>query len=155
MIINGPTVGTPMPRTNYEQTDPSKADYLKGRDALNKKIQDAQTVASNAQAAADNAQTAANNANKYTDDQMRKSLCNTNLATDYSTVLEACMNAPEAGSSLRTVKSTFAFFKSSTAFAALQAALYAPSLPMKNRTSAFSGRSRIASLRQSQISFSP
>lgn len=62
MIINGPTVGTPMPRSNYEQTDPSKADYLKGKDALDKKIQDAQTAANNAKTAADNAQNTANTA---------------------------------------------------------------------------------------------
>ena len=62
MIIKGNTVGTPMPRTNYEQTDPTKADYLKGKDVLDEKIQDAQTAADNAQTAADNAQTAADNA---------------------------------------------------------------------------------------------
>lgn len=76
MIIRGNTVGTPMPRTNYEQTDPTKADYLKGKDVLDQKIEaakkagvdaataagNAQTTADNAQTAADNAQTAANNA---------------------------------------------------------------------------------------------
>ena len=34
MKIKGNTVGTPMPRTNYNQTDPSKADYLVGRDNI-------------------------------------------------------------------------------------------------------------------------
>ena len=67
MIIKGPTVGTPMPRTNYEQTDPAKADYLKGKTVLDKKIQDAQTAADNAQTAADNAQTAADNAQTAAD----------------------------------------------------------------------------------------
>ena len=80
MIIKGNTVGTPMPRTNYEQTDPTKADYLKGKDVLDQKIEaakqagidaantaktaadKAQTAADNAQTAADNAQTAADNA---------------------------------------------------------------------------------------------
>ena len=62
MIIKGNTVGTPTPRTNYEQTDPAKADYLKGKTILDKKIDDAQTTANNAQTAAGNAQTAANNA---------------------------------------------------------------------------------------------
>lgn len=62
MIINGPTVGTPMPRTNYEQTDPSKADYLKGKDVLDKNIQDAKDAAGNAQTAADNAQDTADSA---------------------------------------------------------------------------------------------
>ena len=33
-IIKGNTVGTTMPRTNYNQTDPSKADYLKGREDI-------------------------------------------------------------------------------------------------------------------------
>lgn len=73
MIIKGNTVGTPMPRTNYEQTDPTKADYLRGKEVLDQKIEaarkagvdaasNAQTAADNAQTAADNAQTAAGNA---------------------------------------------------------------------------------------------
>lgn len=32
--INGITVGTPMPRTNFNQTDPNKADYLVGREKI-------------------------------------------------------------------------------------------------------------------------
>lgn len=64
MIIKGNTVGTPMPRTNYEQTDPSKADYLKGKDVLDRKIEEAKqaglSAAGNAQSAAGTAQTAAN-----------------------------------------------------------------------------------------------
>ena len=34
MKITGNTVGTTMPRTNYNQTDPSKADYLVGRENI-------------------------------------------------------------------------------------------------------------------------
>ena len=60
MIIRGNTVGTPTPRTNYEQTDPKKADYLKGRDALDQKIADAKKAGTDAQTAASNAHTAAN-----------------------------------------------------------------------------------------------
>lgn len=41
MSIKGNTVGTPMPRTDWNQTDPTKADYLKGRDDLSQSIQDA------------------------------------------------------------------------------------------------------------------
>ena len=67
MIIRGNTVGTPMPRTNYEQTDPAKADYLKGKEVLDWKIEDAKTSADNAQTAADNAQTAADNAQTAAD----------------------------------------------------------------------------------------
>lgn len=63
MIIKGNTVGTTMPRTNYEQTDPKKADYLKGKDALDQKIEDAKKAGTDAQTAADNAKTAADNAN--------------------------------------------------------------------------------------------
>ena len=62
MKIAGNTVGTPMPRTNYEQTDPTKADYLKGKTELDQKIDNAQTAANNAKTTADNAQTAADNA---------------------------------------------------------------------------------------------
>ena len=32
MGIIGNTVGTPMPRSNFEQTDPKKASYIKGRE---------------------------------------------------------------------------------------------------------------------------
>lgn len=34
MKINGNTVGTPTPRTNYNQTNPKKADYLVGRENI-------------------------------------------------------------------------------------------------------------------------
>ena len=74
MIIKGNTVGTPMPRTNYEQTDKNKADYLKGKDVLDESIRkakeagdNAKTAAKNAQTAADNAQTAAENAQTSAD----------------------------------------------------------------------------------------
>ena len=67
MKIAGNTVGTPMPRTNYNQTDSTKADYLKGKPDLDKKIQDAQTSANNAQTSANNAQTSANNAQTAAD----------------------------------------------------------------------------------------
>ena len=79
MSIKGNTVGTPMPRTDYNQTDPSKADYLRGRENLNKNIADAkkagtdaQTAANNAQTAANNAHTAANNAKTTADNALPK-----------------------------------------------------------------------------------
>lgn len=34
MSIKGNTVGTPMPRSNFNQTDPSKADYIRGRENI-------------------------------------------------------------------------------------------------------------------------
>lgn len=34
MKIKGIPVGTTMPRSNLEQTDPKKADYVRGRDAF-------------------------------------------------------------------------------------------------------------------------
>ena len=74
MKIQGNTVGTPMPRTDFNQVNPAKADYLKGRDDLLQLIQDAHTAgniagtaAGDAQTAADNAQTAANNAQTAAD----------------------------------------------------------------------------------------
>ena len=72
MKIVGNTVGAINPRTNYEQTDPAKADYLKGKDVLDEKIDNAQTAADNAQTAADNAQTAADNAQTTADDALPK-----------------------------------------------------------------------------------
>ena len=39
MKIRGNTVGNPSPRTDWNQTDPTMADYLKGRDALEMLIQ--------------------------------------------------------------------------------------------------------------------
>ena len=38
MKINGITVGTPTPRSNYNQTDPKKADYIIGREKIQKAI---------------------------------------------------------------------------------------------------------------------
>ena len=40
MSIKGNVVGMTMPRTNYEQTDKTKPDYLRGKDTLDKSIQD-------------------------------------------------------------------------------------------------------------------
>lgn len=62
MIIRGSTVGTTMPRTNYEQTDPRKADYLRGKGVLDQKIDAAQNSADQAQTAADLAQECADQA---------------------------------------------------------------------------------------------
>lgn len=45
MIIKGNTVGTTMPRTDWNQTDPQKADYLKGREDLTATIKKAQSTA--------------------------------------------------------------------------------------------------------------
>ncbi len=77
--IIGNTVGTTMPRTNWEQTDSTKADYLKGRDVLEMLIQTAQNTANsannaaaNAKTAADRAHTAANNAQKTADGKVSK-----------------------------------------------------------------------------------
>ena len=67
MIIKGNTVGTPTPRTNYNQTDPSKADYLKGKNDLDENIKKAKTAADNAQTAVNKAQTAADNAKTAAD----------------------------------------------------------------------------------------
>ena len=55
--IIGNTVGTTMPRTNWEQTNPNEADYLKGRDALEMLIQ---TTSANAAKDAKNIAEAAN-----------------------------------------------------------------------------------------------
>lgn len=53
MIIRGNTVGTSMPRTDWNQTDPSKSDYLKGRDALEQLISNSMDAAGKAQDTAD------------------------------------------------------------------------------------------------------
>lgn len=78
MKIGGNTVGNLMPRTSWEQKDPTKADYLKGRDALEMLIQktgadaknEAIGVANQAKAAADNAKTAADNAQASADNAL-------------------------------------------------------------------------------------
>lgn len=79
MKIRGQTVGTTMPRTNYEQTNPAMADYLKGKDVLDLRITNAQntanhavTAAGNAQTTADNAVTAAGNAQNTANDALPK-----------------------------------------------------------------------------------
>ena len=61
MIIRGNTVGTTMPRTNYNQTNPRMADYLKGKDALDQKIANAATIAGEAKTAANAALSTVNN----------------------------------------------------------------------------------------------
>ena len=62
MIIKGNTVGTTTPRSNWNQNNPNKADYVIGKEVVDAAIANAQNVADNAQAAAANAQTAADNA---------------------------------------------------------------------------------------------
>ena len=47
MKIRGNTVGTTMPRANWDQTDPKKADYIKGKEAVDSAIKKAQETADN------------------------------------------------------------------------------------------------------------
>ena len=47
MIIRGNTVGTTMPRANWNQTDTKKADYVIGKDAVDASIKKAQATADN------------------------------------------------------------------------------------------------------------
>ena len=71
MIIKGNTVGTPMPRTDWNQDDPNKANYLRGKGELKACIEDkfneAKTAADNAQKSATNARTAADSAKNAAD----------------------------------------------------------------------------------------
>lgn len=62
MKIKGNTVGTTMPRTDFNQENPAKADYLKGRYDLLQLIQNAKSAGDKANAAAGNAQVSADNA---------------------------------------------------------------------------------------------
>lgn len=64
MIIKGPTVGTPMPRTDFNQENSASADYLKGREVILELIANAKSSGDKAKTAADNAKTAADNAHK-------------------------------------------------------------------------------------------
>lgn len=75
MIIHGNYVGSPVAQPNWNQTDATKPDYIRGREELLQSVQnaqkagdDAQTAAENAQTAAENAQTAAENAEKNAKD---------------------------------------------------------------------------------------
>lgn len=45
MSIKGNTVGTIMPRTDYNQTDPTKPDYLVGKEKLDESIEKANETA--------------------------------------------------------------------------------------------------------------
>lgn len=45
MNVRGNTVGTIMPRTNYNQTDPTKPDYLVGKGILDESIKKANDTA--------------------------------------------------------------------------------------------------------------
>ena len=67
MIIRGNTVGTTTPRSNWNQNDPKKVDYIIGKDAVDAAITAAQKTADNAVTAAGNAHTAAGNAQTAAD----------------------------------------------------------------------------------------
>jgi hypothetical protein len=65
MKIMGNTVGTTMPRSDWAQTNPKAADFIRNKPdipALQKAAADAQSSANNAKTAADNAQRTANEA---------------------------------------------------------------------------------------------
>jgi hypothetical protein len=62
MIIRGNTVGTLMPRTDYNQTDSMKPDYLVGKDLLDKNIADAKKAGTDAQNTANQAKKLGDNA---------------------------------------------------------------------------------------------
>lgn len=62
MSIRGNTVGTLMPRTNYNQTDSSKPDYLVGKDSLDEKIAESKKAGTDAQYTANQALNVGNNA---------------------------------------------------------------------------------------------
>jgi hypothetical protein len=47
MIIYGNVVGNVSPRANWNQDDPTKADYIKGKDILREEISDAEREAKN------------------------------------------------------------------------------------------------------------
>ena len=116
MIIKGNTVGTPTPRTNYGQTDPTKADYLKGKEDLDKKIAEAKQAgvdaANNANNAAANANTVATNhiANKSNPHNVTKSqigLGNVNNTSDANKPVStaqatAIADAKKAGTDAQT-----------------------------------------------------
>ena len=72
MIIKGNTVGTTTPRSNWNQNDPKKADYIIGKETVDNAIANAQNSADNAQTAADNAQAAAGNAQATADNALPK-----------------------------------------------------------------------------------
>ena len=65
MIIKGNAVGGIRP--NWNQTDPEKADYILGKDVVEKAIEDTQKAVEDAQTAAEDAQTAAEDAQKTAD----------------------------------------------------------------------------------------
>lgn len=52
MKIIGNAVGAPMPRTDYHQQDPTKSDYLVGREAIAQRVEEAVQAAQSAQSAA-------------------------------------------------------------------------------------------------------
>lgn len=65
MNIAGNMIGNPVPRPDWAQTDPKKADYINNKpdiQAMQESINNAATAASNAASAASNAATAAGNA---------------------------------------------------------------------------------------------
>ena len=64
MIIHGNYVGTVLPKPDWNQEDPAKADYIKGKETVEQKIADAQKAAADAQVAAE---TAEQNAKNYAD----------------------------------------------------------------------------------------
>lgn len=99
MIIRGNTVGTTTPKTNWNQTDPTKADYLVGREDLALSIQNAQQAADDATLNAGKANTAASNAQTSADNAQATA---ESAASAAGTANDAAGNAQTAANNAQT-----------------------------------------------------
>lgn len=130
MIIKGNTVGTPMPRTDWNQDNPKKANYLRGREELNAfiegKFNEAKTAASGAHTAADNAKTAADNAQTAADNAQNTA---DNAQNTADSAMTAAGNAHTAAGNALTDAKNYTDSKHMTATATLTASGWSSAAP--------------------------
>lgn len=130
MIIHGNYVGTVLPKPDWNQEDPTKADYIKGKETVEQKIADAQTAAETAQTAAETAQTAADNRVLKTGDTMTGNLSVPAPAAGAHAVNKTYVDTRRVAATLTAAGwSSAAPYTQSVTIAGLSDAVYAKAYP--------------------------
>ena len=104
MIIRGNPVGVIRP--NWNQTDPEKADYILGKDVVEKAIEDTQKAVEDAQTAAEDAQKAIEDTQKAVEDTQKAVEDAQTAAEDAQTAAEDAQKTADSKADLLTASVT-------------------------------------------------
>lgn len=104
MIIKGNAVGGIRP--NWNQTDPEKADYILGKDVVEKAIEDTQKAVEDAKTAAEDAQKAIEDTQKAVEDTQKAVEDAQTAAEDAQTAAEDAQKTADSKADLLTASVT-------------------------------------------------